>query len=309
MKKNIIKLASLVLILIVGIILSGCKKENDFSPTRKVSVIMPSGTPVLALGGLFGEENDLEVVTDTTLLQTALITKSVDIVIAPLTMGTNLFLKGKSTYKLEAIVTTNNTYLISNSSIAPVDLQGKTIVGFNENNTPGIILKMYLEQNSIECTTQFEANVNASVNAFTQGNAEYAVVAEPQLTKLRKQFPNLNYLNLATTLTEEFIPQAAIYVNSETASDENVIHFLNEIRDNIYYMNTNPNEYVDSIMGRHPYFETLGAEILKESIPTTNVSYHKASEHKDIINEFYTNIDKYANNMFGGVVPGENFYN
>lgn len=307
MKKNLIKFMSLFMIVIAAFILSGCKKE--FEPTRKVSVIMPSGTPVLALGGLLNEENDFEVVTDTTLLQTALTTNDVDVVICPLTMGTNLFLKGKSTYKLEAIVTTNNAYLISNESLEYSNLNGKTIVGFNENNTPGIMLKMFIEQNAISAELQFEQNVNASVSAFTTGNAAYAVVAEPQLTKLKQANPNLNVINLGDKVSSTFVPQAAIFVNSRTRDDINVIHFLKKVEENIKFMNEKPSEYIESVFDNHPYFKTMGSEVLIKSIPTTSVDYLKASSHKASINEFYKNIDKYANNMFGGKTPDDSFYN
>ena len=293
--------------LVLCITLVACK---DFEPTRRVSVIMPSGTPVLALGGVMDGENDIEVVTDTTLLQTALVTKQVDIVICPLTMATNLYLKGKSTYKLEAIVTTNNAYLISNNDLSNYsNLNGKFIVGFNENNTPGIMLKMFLEQNNIDATVQFEANVNASVNAFTNGSTEYALVAEPQLTKLKNANPNLKVLNLGDLVSDIFVPQAAIFVNSDTCNDENVIHFLERIEANIKNMNKNPEEYIDSVFNNHPYFNQMGADVLKASIPTANVGYYKASKNKDAINAFYKNVDKYVNNFFGGKTPDENFYN
>ena len=305
--KRVLKIFSLLLVLVLSLILVACK---DFEPTRKVSVIMPSGTPVLALGGVMDGENDIEVVTDTTLLQTALITKSVDIVICPLTMATNLYLKGKSTYKLEAILTTNNAYLISNNDLSDYSsLNGKFIVGFNENNTPGIILKMFLEQNNIQALVQYEANVNMSVNAFTNGNTEYAVVAEPQLTKIKNANPNLNVLNLGDLVSDTFVPQAAIFVNSDTCEDENVIHFLKRVKENIEFMNEKPNEYIDSVMNNHGYFKQMGADVLKQSIPTTSVDYLEADKNKAAINAFYANIDKYVNNMFGGKTPDENFYN
>lgn len=305
--KRSLKLIILLLVFVMSFVLVGCK---EFVPTRKVSVIMPSGTPVLALGGLINEENDIEVVTDTTLLQTALVTKSVDVVICPLTMATNLYLKGKSTYKLEAIITTNNAYLISNNDLSDYqNLNGKFIVGFNEKNTPGVMLKMFLEQNNINAEVQFEANVNASVNAFTNGNTEYALVAEPQLTKLKMANPNLNVLNLGDLVSETFVPQAAIFVNSDTCEDENVVNFLKEVEENINFMNDKPEEYIDSVINNHPYFNQMGAEVLKKSIPTTSVDYLKASKNKKAIEAFYANVDKYADNFFGGLTPDENFYN
>ena len=164
--------------------------------TSEVSIILPNGTPTLALGTLINEVEE-EVVTDASLLQTALISGSTDLVIAPLTAGTNLFLKNKSKYKVEAIITTNNAYLVSrgDNALTVDNLQGKEIVGFQATNTPGIMLKSYLEMNNINATVQYEANVNASVNAFKNGLCDYAVVAEPQLTNLEKAYSLSKYQN------------------------------------------------------------------------------------------------------------------
>ena len=104
--------------------------------TSEVSIILPNGTPAIAGGTLLNEVNS-EVVTDSTLLQTALVSGETDFVIAPLILGTNLYLKGKSKYQLEAIITTNNAYLVSNNELTPASLQGKNIaiVGFKNKLT------------------------------------------------------------------------------------------------------------------------------------------------------------------------------
>ena len=40
--------------------------------------------------------------------------------------------------------------------------------------------------------------------------------------------PNLNVLNLGDLVSETFVPQAAIFGNSDTCEDENVVNFLKE---------------------------------------------------------------------------------
>ena len=40
-----------------------------------------------------------------------------------------------------------------------------------------------------------------------------------------------------------------------------------------------------------------------------NKDYLKASKNKKAIEAFYANVDKYADNFFGGLTPDENFYN
>lgn len=303
------KIVLYLLMAFMACVLIGCKPE--FTPTARVSIILPNGTPTLALGELLKSENDVEVVTDTTLLQTALTTGSTDLVICPLTMATNLYLKGKSTYKVEAIITTNNTYLVSRNALEPYsNLNGKSIVGFNEKNTPGIILKMFYNQNNIEANTQYEANVNASLNAFQNGNTEYAVISEPQLSQLQKTVSDLNILNLGKIVTKDFIPQAAIFVKADKAEDENVKYFLNQIKNNLKEMNENPEEYANKLMGMdYAYFNKLTKEVIVSSIPRMNLQYLKAKEYKRVIEQFYSLCDTYCNNLFGGSVPDENFYN
>ena len=303
------KIVLYLLMAFMACVLIGCKPE--FTPTARVSIILPNGTPTLALGELLKSENDVEVVTDTTLLQTALTTGSTDLVICPLTMATNLYLKGKSTYKVEAIITTNNTYLVSRNALEPYsNLNGKSIVGFNEKNTPGIILKMFYNQNNIEANTQYEANVNASLNAFQNGNTEYAVISEPQLSQLQKTVSDLNILNLGEIVTKDFIPQAAIFVKADKAEDENVKYFLNQIKNNLKEMNENPEEYANKLMGiDYAYFNNLTKEVIVSSIPRMNLQYLKAKEYKRVIEQFYSLCDTYCNNLFGGSVPDENFYN
>ena len=291
-------------------VLPSCKSVD----TTGVTIILPNGTPTLALGTLINEVEE-EVVTDPTLLQTALITKQTDLVIAPLTAGTNLFLKGKSKYMVEAIITTNNAYLVSrgNNELTPENLQGKSIVGFQETNTPGIMLKSYLEKENINAKTQFEANVNASVNAFKTGLCEYAVVAEPQLTSLETQYTDLNILNLGDELCEgknDFVPQAAIFVNPDSKDDEDVKAFLKKLEKNINTLNTKPEKYAEELISSEiPFFSTYKVETLKVALPRCNLAYKKASENKESIENFYDNCDKYVNNMFQGVKPSEEFYN
>lgn len=291
-------------------ILPSCQSVD----TSEVTIILPNGTPTLALGTLINEVDE-EIVTDPTLLQTALITGQTDLVIAPLTAGTNLYLKNKSKYKVEAIITTNNAYLVSrgNNELTPEKLQGKSIVGFQETNTPGIMLKSYLEKYSINAETQFEANVNASVNAFKTGLCDYAVVAEPQLTSLEIQYSDLNILSLGAEICEDkndFVPQAAIFVNPDSRDDEDVKAFLKKLEKNINTLNTKPEKYAEGLINSEiSYFASYKKEVLTTALPRCNLAYKKASENKESIENFYDNCDKYINNMFQGVKPGEEFYN
>lgn len=277
--------------------------------TSEVSIILPNGTPAIAVGTLLNEVNS-EVVTDSTLLQTALVSGETDFVIAPLILGTNLYLKGKSKYQLEAIITTNNAYLVSNNELTPASLQGKNIVAFQQTNTPGIMLETYLEVNSITANVQYEANVNQSVTAFKNGNCEYALVAEPQLTALESQYPNLNILNIGNEICEkgEFVPQAALFVNPESTDDEDVVAFKKNLKKNIEKLNNKSKEYAKDLLDSGiTYFSTYSQETLEKALPRCNLAYMQAKDNKDTIIAYYDSCDKY-NNTFSGARPSEEFY-
>lgn len=306
------KIATLALTLGLLATLPSCSVEVD---TSEVSIILPNGTPALAMGTLLNEV-DSEVVTDATLLQAALVSTQdkYDLVIAPLTAGTNLYLKGKSNYKLEAVITTNNAYLVSRGENALTSdaLQGKEITGFQETNTPGIILKTYIEKFDINATTNFVGNVNQSVTAFINEQVSYAVVAEPQLTKLEAQYTDLNVLNLGAEICEEgsFVPQAALFVNPDVKDDEDVKAFLDKLEQNINKLNSYSSTYAEELVNSGiSYFSTYTKEVLTTALPRCNLAYKKGSENKESIEKFYDSCDLYVNNMFGGKKPDEEFYN
>lgn len=287
-------------------VLPSCSKVD----TSEVSIILPNGTPALAMGTLLNEVN-AEVVTDSSLLQTALVTGQTDFVIAPLILGTKLFLNSKSNYKLEAVITTNNAYLVSNNELTINSLQDKEIVGFQQTNTPGIMLETYLEMNNISASVQYEANVNQSVAAFKNGAAEYALVAEPQLTQLEKAYPNLNVLNIGNEICEkgEFVPQAALFVNPNSIDDEACKAFMKNLNKNIERLNKKPDVYANELLESGiSYFKSYSVDVLTTALPRCNLAYKRGIDNVESISNYYNSCDKY-NATFNGLRPNEEFYN
>lgn len=304
--KNINKL--LLTLGLVGTIslLPSCSKVD----TSEVSIILPNGTPALAMGTLLNEVS-AEVVTDSALLQTALVTGQTDFVIAPLILGTKLFINSKSSYVLEAVITTNNAYLVSNNELTKDALQNKEIVGFQQTNTPGIMLETYLEMNNISASVQYEANVNQSVAAFKNGLTEYALVAEPQLTQLEKTYPNLNVLNIGNEICEkgEFVPQAALFINPNSVNDEDCKAFMKNLNKNIERLNRKSDVYASELIESGiSYFKSYSVDVLTTALPRCNLAYKRGIDNVESISSYYDSCDKY-NATFNGLRPNENFYN
>ena len=77
----------LLLCMLLLVLLASCSEQ-----TTKVSIIVPNGTPYLAIAGLLEEEQvEIDVVNGPSNLQSALVSASHDIVIAPINLGANLY--------------------------------------------------------------------------------------------------------------------------------------------------------------------------------------------------------------------------
>lgn len=304
--KKIKNLLIIVLTLIAALFI-GCKKDLE-----KIKVLLPSGAPLIAVGDLLDNEAfDFTIANGADLLSASLITNDFDIIIAPLNLGAKLHIAGKSNYKLAAVLTTNNTYVISNEELKSItDLKGKQILGYGQNSTPDILLKAALEKNSVVAGgIQYQTSVADVMSLFMTGSeeAKYSLLAEPQLTKVRQKFPNVNVLNIATEYGENTIfPQACLFVNKNNEKD--YTDYLELIEKNVRYLNVEPEEYAEKIENKNELFTSLTKEVLAESLPNCNINYLVAKDNKKIIEDYITLLNKYAPKLLGGQTVNEEFY-
>jgi NitT/TauT family transport system substrate-binding protein len=297
--------------------LIGC----DSKIKNEITVILPSGTPLIAVGGLLEEENvDYTIVSGADLLTTALISQSHDIVIAPLTLGMKLFMNESSPYKMYAIITLGNTYIVSReatslNSIA--DVNNQEIMAFGQNNTPDIILKAALEDNKYQANITYQTGVNDIVPFFVCSGSscaeapKYILSAEPTITTLELKYGlSLNIINLQDVLSEEHevIPQAAIFVNPNSSYLEDIEVFMKKLEKNVDELNQKTDSYVDKIINSYDFFTKTGADVLKRSIPRSNIEFLLAKEHKEIVVAYCNLLNKYNNKILGGLVVDEEIY-
>lgn len=313
MKKQFLILL-LVLVLLFPV---GCNKENGNTNVggnedvikEKVSLAVPQGNPFIAVGNLLGTENlSIDVFNGGEGAKVALTGNKYDLVVAPLNLGTLLYNNSKSQYKLEAIVSLGNTYIISKSDktlMNITDLEGKTILAHSQGGTPDIILKYVLQANNVNCTIEYVVGVSDVVPLFMQGQYDYALAAEPVITNLLvKKGVSLNVINLQNYM-EETIFQAALFVNPNSTNKESIDIVIKKIKENIESMNKNTDKYVDEIVNKDVYFSDLGAQILKISIPNSSLEFVDAESNKTTIEQYLTLILP----LIGKKLPDEAFYN
>ena len=300
------KIVLVICLLLSSLCISGCNKNKL---EDEVSIIVPYGSPYLAIGGLIEVENlKIEAVNGAQNLQMALVSGSHDIVIAPINLGAKLFNGGKSNYKIAAVLTLNNTYIITreeNKLESFEDLENEKVLGFGQTGIPGSILtKLYnensfLDINNVDFTF---ASSSAVYSVFSGGSsdAKYALMSEPEISKLvLNDNIKVKTLDLSKMLDINVV-QACVYINPNSENLEEVERVLSMIKDNVSFLNNNPNEYVDKILSLDRTFNETGKEVLIRSIPLTNIVYKEAMEYKTEINNILS--------ILGVKNPDDSFY-
>ena len=299
------KILGFILLFIFTLTFSSCGKvelENE------VTIITPYGTPYLALGGLLNEDNvKIDAVNGADGLKTALVKGEYDVVIAPINLGAQLFNKGNSKYVIEAVITMNNAFIVTDSTNkldSIKDLVGQKVLAFGQTGIPGSVLKtLYtnnkFDQNLIDFS---QASSSAVYSLFAGGSsdAKYALMSEPEISKLvLNDKKDIKTLDLTKELGVD-VPQACIYVNPNSQKQNDINSLLKIIENNIKSLNKNPSKYADEIISLDRTFEAMTKEVIVRSIPLTNIVYKEADNFKIEINNILS-ILKVPN-------PSEEFY-
>ncbi len=295
-----------ILILLISIfvlLLSGCKKEEE------ISVILPNGTPLIAIAGVSNDNVNYENIGNTFLLTAAFTSKSHDIIIAPINVGAKLYNTNSSVYKLDSIITFSNIYLVSKNKLDRVsDLEGKKIAAYGANLTPGIMLEKVLE--GINCEVNYYTGASEVVAFLVNDSVDCILTAEPTLSNLiiSKKL-DLNILDVSKLLEDDIplIPQAGIFVNPDSKNKDEISKYITQIKENIEYLNTSPSDYSKKIVNINEWLTLLSEEIIKESIPKSNINYIKAIDYKSELKVFYDFLNSVNQEILSGDID-EEFY-
>lgn len=297
-----IKKLLIVFVLVLVVLLIGCSYNEE-----KLKVIVPSGTPLVSIGPSLNNKNyEIEIVSGSDLLSSALIKGEYDIVIAPINLGAKLYLKGNNKYALDSVITTGNSYLI-NLNNKPLSNDAK-ILAFGMNNTADIMMKLYLGDLSFQI--EYQSAVSDVIPFIISGSDyDYYLVSEPFLSQLKIKYQlNFTIIDLEEEIDEiSFFPQAGIYVNKES-NNSLIDKFITETKENIEFLNENSEDYYEKVKDSHSYFKNLTESVLESSIKLSKIRYIKASSNKDNIIEYFNLLNDFNNKILEGEVPDEAFF-
>ena len=310
------KVLSLVLLVVLGLTLSGCEKE-----AIELKIVTPLGSPALAQTHMQSEmpslgehiSYEVEVVSGTDPLVAAFGSGSHDIIYAPTNLGAKLISTGVE-YQFAGTVVWGNLYLATGTddTFDLSDLDGKEIVVFGQNATPDIILQTVLEAQNYTTapTLTYVDSAGTAMATLVADPTKVVLLAEPVLSvaSLPSKVANLKSIDLQDawediTGTSSY-PQAGIFVKKGTDKDA-VDMYLEEVEASIAEALNNPSEVAQMAVDLEYGFPL---PVLTSAIPRSNLMFKDASDSKAALETYFGYIIDFNPALIGGSLPEDDFY-
>lgn len=272
-------------LLVAALLLTGCVapavKENepevkpeDNQVVEPIKVLAPTGAPALSVMELAADGvNTVDFVTGSEALSAEFAKgdSDYDLILAPINLGTKLISVGKTDYRLEAVITWGNLYLVGTSDTALEE--AGNFAAFGENSVPDIVFKNAVDVEQVVPEITYYSSAQDVQGILLSGKAESALLAEPAVTatiaKAKEQGIELKViLDLQAAYQEKMgtasagFPQAAIFVKS--GSEEKVKAALAQMET---FVNTTAVNNAESISA---FVDQLTPEVL--GVPNSKIA-------------------------------------
>lgn len=280
-----------------------------------INVVVPSGTPAFAIASLIANEEDqteIRIITSPSLLPAEIINGSVDAAIIPSNLAAVLYNKGVN-IRTPGGVIWGTLYVVAREETDSFEgLRGKNITVFGRGLTPDIILMHLFGLQGIDPQNDLRLNyvggVSEAAGAFLSGQADYALIAEPALTKV---------LN---TVTEAVIgvdiqaewsahyntpsyPQAILVLVGDLWDDRDVAEkFIKQISEATM---TRVEEAAKTGSKLMPEYSE---ELLKAAWERCNITYRDGEVFEESLKTYYSALLEGESKSIGGKVPEEDFW-
>lgn len=219
-----------------ALLLCLCACASD-SKNEPISILAPQGAPALATLPFADQEMvSVDYVSGSDPLSAELIKNdsAYDVIIAPINLGTKLIEKDNTPYRLAAVITWGNLYIVGEADYQ----NGDAFAAFGEAAVPGKILTHYAD---IKEVTYFNSVQDVQTQLLS-GKAKAGLLAEPAATatiaKAKEKGKTLTVLQdlqeKETVDGQKGYPQAAVFVKDREKSEAVLKHieqFLNEAAD------------------------------------------------------------------------------
>ncbi len=245
-------------------------------------------------------------------------TGDVDIASVPTNLAATLSQKTGGNVRMLAVNTKGVLYILENgeniSSVA--DLKGRTIYSTGEGSNPEYVLRHILSKNGLDpdkdVTLKFVTENEELVTLLATGEAEIAMVPEPNVTAVRSKNANIR---IALSMTDEWdaldegssLLMGCVIARADYVEEnpEAVNAFLREYKASIEAVSAD----VDAAAALCEQYGIIPkAAVAKQAIPNCNITYLAGQEMKDSISGYFQVLFEAGPKSIGGKLPDDNFY-
>lgn len=309
MKKNF-KFIYIFVVLFSMLFITGCIDDSS----KKVSVIVPTGTPSLGIANVLNDKTlvDANIVSGSDPLIAAFTNASYDVVVAPVNLGAKLYNANENfSYILYKTIVWGNYYLVSNEEIATLEsLEGKTVLVFGKNSTPDVVLRTLISAKNINVNLEYVDDVATANSYLLSGKADIIVSAEPSLTKMsaNKNFYTLDLQKQWQQLTGSYsLPQAGIFIKKDSKDEKYLKTVLDKMIESVQMAQTKPNVLIASAVSVDENLAKIGKETLQKAIGNCNLRVEETD--KEAIEFYFSQVIQLGiEATVGGKLPDEAFY-
>ncbi len=324
MKKTAKILLSIVLTLVLSFAAVSCNStDNNKQSTQKINISTLSGTTGFGMAKLISDTKEsktelaynIEVQTDPSLIQAALINGELDIAALPTNAAATLYAKTNGGIKILATNTLGVLYVVVNEENSDIttlsDLDGKTV--FCPAQNPTFIFKGLCDKANINVTIDNTYAQPADLRmAIVSGKVDIAVLPEPMVTIATSANKSLS---VALDLTAEWdkvfpkgsLMQGCVVARTEFIENhpETVECFLAEYSASVNFVNENINEAA-ALIAEAGIFEN--SNVAKIAIPKCNIKYVDGNDMADALDLFFSTLYDINPQAVGGSIPPADIY-
>lgn len=241
-----------------------------------------------------------------------------DIIAAPLNLGSVLYHNSEGAVQLLAVNTLGVIYIVEKGGETVTDwesLRGQTIYATGKGSTPEYALRYLLEQNGLDpdkdLTIEWKSEPTEIVAQMAAQDHVVAMMPQPYVTVAQEKFSDLA---IAMDLTEQWdalggesqLITAGLLVRKAFAEEnpDAVAAFLAEYAASAEYVNANVAEAAQ-LVGQ---YEIVDAAIAEKAIPYCNIVCITGDEMKTSVDGYLQTLYDQNPKAVGGAMPGEDFY-
>ncbi len=274
-----------------------------------MSIIVPQGSPTLSVLGLDEDYYYINIVNGPDPLVAAFGSGSHDAIIAPTNLGAK-FYQSSDEYLLLGVIGLGNYHLVSQSFTDESfdQLSDQEIIVFGQNQTSDIIVRHLLEETGINATLSYVDSVASATATFLLDPSKIVLVAEPSLSLIKAQIPNLITIDLNEVYQSYHegldFPQASLFVRKNT-SDERKERLINDIMASVAFLHNEKDEAAQKGVDKGILSEI---DILSQAIDGSHISFILSMDAKPMIEVYFNLILAMNPNLIGGYIPNDDFY-